>query len=699
MDKSPLPFIGELLEFVIYAFSHVDGQNEVALKKELQRLKSGAVISTDKVGEMLDKHLGYLSGYPAFGLEVRETVEALIVDYCKMVLRLNCHVLPVEDVRAILVRELAPDVCFAFPGKALMEIGVDPQNWMHRPDQVVSGIWTAFFGKRKMAIPTFAKELASRLAKNNMITEDKTVKDNLYRWQKTGKMNVRSILQILEAGYEALAIALLYGNAFQKFWGRVPSTLREEAFHSWQWAYDNGSRLCQTEPIIEALQNTITSRSLDEYPKLSGSSASETALLEHLKDLTNPNRTKTPGDAEQAAVLLEEVELLFADHEGVDGLQIYRGRYHILKGDFKKALKAFDRACSRQAYRNGPAILNTLEPLLVTAAHLGEKRTQKKWADWAGVMGLKLDIYRADALFYRMFPPENFYHETETALHIKAKEKTIGANLISTEPWKNRPPDFRYLDRMIKGYGPTAKPQLYIFAHSRQPDKVKKLLAKGANPNVLCENNGSPLLGAIQGGCERSFAILLPATNLKIINQQTRQTGRTCLGEAVSAGNIDMVRALLGYGADPNVRSEMDHTPLYQSVEFFAKIVSEEQFIQGVNEATLNMVPQSMQPSASPFHQERLVAMKQQISNDIRDYPEITKAMLEHFNNGSGVPMQTRFDVVKALLEASANPNAKHKGGFTPFLLAAEQGADGVVELILSSAANRGEAIDQGYSF
>ena len=139
-----------------------------------------------------------------------------------MVLRLNCHVLPVEDVHAILVRDLAPDACFGFPGKALMELGVDPQYWMHGPDQVISGIWKTFFDKRKTAIPTFAKELESCLAKNNMITEDKTVEDNLYRWQKTGKMNVRSILQILEAGYEALAIALLYGNAFQKFWGRVP---------------------------------------------------------------------------------------------------------------------------------------------------------------------------------------------------------------------------------------------------------------------------------------------------------------------------------------------------------------------------------------------------------------------------------------------------------------------------------------------
>lgn len=102
-----------------------------------------------------------------------------------------------------------------------MQIGVDPRDWLHKPDQVVSGIWELFLTKRGIAIPTFAKELAPRLANNNVVIEDKTVEDNLYRWKKTDKMNVRSILQLLEAGYEALAIALLYGNAFQKFWGTV----------------------------------------------------------------------------------------------------------------------------------------------------------------------------------------------------------------------------------------------------------------------------------------------------------------------------------------------------------------------------------------------------------------------------------------------------------------------------------------------
>lgn len=218
----------------------------------------------------------------------------------------------------------------------------------------------------------------------------------------------------------------------------------------------------------------------------------------------------------------------------------------------------------------------------------------------------------------------------------------------------------------------------------------------GWNPNLLCPNFGSPLLGAIKGKCAECFGLLLPNTDLKTINQRTRQTGRTCLGEAVSAGDIDMVRALLGYRADPELMSEMDVTPLYQSVGFLAEAVPDELLRQCTNEATLNAVPQWMQPSASPFLQERLAAMKQQTNIDTKEHPEIANKLLQFFKNGAGVPMETRFDIAIAVLEAGGNPNTKHQGGFTPFLLAVEQGAFEIIDLFLSHGANPRDETNDG---
>ncbi|WP_457650358.1 ankyrin repeat domain-containing protein [Profundibacter sp.] len=696
MNKHPFPFIGELLEFAIRAFSHVDDQNEVALKKDLQRLKTGTTISAKKVDGMLDAHLGYLSAYPQFGLEIKETIQGLISDYSVLVLNLNCHNLSVSDAREILVRELTADVCFAFPLKALMEIGVNPQHWLDNPDLVLPDIWAAFLARHDLSIPTFAKDLSIRLAQTRNAIEDKSAEDNLYRWQKTGKMNVRSIIQLLEAGYEALGIALLYGNAFQRFWARQSPELRKSAASNWSKAFDHGSSIGRLEQVAETLQRVFTTRATDSAPAKHTETPEEAEILGRLKTLTNPQSTKAIGDCDRAATVLDEVNRLFSEHEGVDGLQIYTGRFHVLNGEFKKAVESFDKACTRQAYRNGPAMRNTLEPLLITAAFVKDKRRLKKWADWAETMGLKLDLYRPDVLFYKMFPPECYYQETDISPHKATQSKAIQGNIVCTEEWLDRKPDLQHPDRQVKGYGTTPQSQLYIFAHTKQPEKVRKLLDAGANPNLLCPNHGSPLLGAVQANSTECFALLLPKTDLKTINQRKRQTGRTCLGEAISNGSIDMVQALLGYRADPELRGEMENTPLYQAVGFFAETVPDEVLKQCVNEATLNAVPQWMQPSASPFQHDRLAAMQQKTIANFEEHPEIANAVLQFFKSGAGVSMKTRLGITIAILEAGGSPNAKHQGGFTPFLLAAEQGAKDVLDLLLDRGANPRDESDDG---
>ncbi|MCF6303202.1 MAG: ankyrin repeat domain-containing protein [Devosiaceae bacterium] len=695
MNKHPFPFIGELLEFAIRAFSHVDDQNEVALKKDLQRLKTGTTISAKKVDGMLDAHLGYLSAYPQFGLEIKETIQWLISDYSVLVLNLNCHNLSVSDTREILIRELTADVCFAFPLKALMEIGVNPQHWLDNPDLVLPDIWAAFLARHDHSTPTFAKELSIRLAQTRNAIEDKSVEDKLYRWQKTGKMNVRSIIQLLEAGYEALGIALLYGNAFQRFWARQSPELRKSAASNWSRVFDHGPNIANLKLVAETLQRAFTTRATDSAPA-KHTETPEEEILDRLKTLTNPQSAKAIGDRDRAATVLDEVNRLFSEHEGVEGLQIYTGRFHVLNGEFKKAVESFDKACTRQAYRNGPAMRNTLQPLLITAAFVKDKRRLKKWADWAETMGLKLDLYRPDALFYKMFPPECYYQETDTGPHKATQSKAIQGNLVCTEEWLDRKPDLQHPDRQVKGYGTTPQSQLYIFARTKQPEKVRKLLDAGANPNLLCPNLGSPLLGAVQANSTECFALLLPKTGLETINQRTRQTGRTCLGEAVSNGNIDMVRALLGYRADPELRGEMDATPLYLSVEFFAKIENGDQLRQHVNQATLNAVPQWMRPSASPFIDEQLNAMRQRAKTDNADHRIIADEVANFFNNGAGVSLKTRLGIAKVISEAGGSPNAKHQGGLTPFLLAAEQGTKDVIELLLDRGANPRDETDDG---
>lgn len=681
MKKSthpPLPYIGELLEFVIRAFSVIDDQNEPALKKAVHRLNFGTVISPENAKRLLKKQLKPLIDCPEFGLEIFEGIGLLLDDYARMVLWLDCHNLPAQEVRALLTREVVPHLCFVFPARALLELHIDPCDWLATPEKTVSDVWKRYLGTRDISIPKLAKELSPKFAAKHFITENKSIEDNLYRWQKDGSMNVRSILQFLEIGYEPLAVALLFANAFQRFWTDQSEETRKAALPNWKQAYDHG-------PVFSAeqLQGHLSDLARTTHPELHKMDERALKLLDPLRDLTNPEVRKNSGNAAHAKTTLLKIENALENTAGIDGLQIYRGQFHILMDEPDLALQAFDIACERQAYRNGPAMIKTLTPLLVTAAFIGDKRLLNKWGGWAEALGLKLELNRPDALFYKMFPPENYYVETDISKHLSAQKMSINANLISTEEWENRAPDLHNPDRRVKGYGRGPKPQIAIFAHSKQPEKVKLLLEAGANPNAVCSNDGSALLNAVQAGCIDSFTLLLPLTDLHVINLRTKQTGKTCLGEAVSRGDINMVRALLECRATADLRGEMDATPLRHAVCSIMENAPAELLEQSiVNQATLNALPPWMQPSASPFLADRLNATDAQHRRDIAKHPEIWKNQVQWVRTGAGASLDDRLAILRELLAAGADPNAKHAGGLTPFLCACKLGNEAVIEML-----------------
>jgi len=102
-------------------------------------------------------------------------------------------------------------------------------------------------------------------------------------------------------------------------------------------------------------------------------------------------------------------------------------------------------------------------------------------------------------------------------------------------------------------------PELHIAAYEGDVERVKKLLKKGADPNVQEEHGRMPLHVAVYKGHVDVVRLLLEhGADPNIQNKD----GETPLHNAALQGHVDIVRLLLEHGANPTIKDKDGKTPL-----------------------------------------------------------------------------------------------------------------------------------------
>jgi hypothetical protein len=103
---------------------------------------------------------------------------------------------------------------------------------------------------------------------------------------------------------------------------------------------------------------------------------------------------------------------------------------------------------------------------------------------------------------------------------------------------------------------------LHIAATLNYVERVRKLLKKGADPNVQDDQDQTPLHIAASGGYVEIARLLLEHgadPNMQDID------GETPLHYAVRRGHVEVVKLLLKHGADPNIQDKDGRTPLHKA--------------------------------------------------------------------------------------------------------------------------------------
>lgn len=93
-------------------------------------------------------------------------------------------------------------------------------------------------------------------------------------------------------------------------------------------------------------------------------------------------------------------------------------------------------------------------------------------------------------------------------------------------------------------------------------DAARLLLAHGADPNVRDDVGYSPLRWCAYKGYLEMAQLLLRCGATKLIDDWGGDSAMTALGLAARELNVDMVKLLLAYGADPQARDIDDCSPL-----------------------------------------------------------------------------------------------------------------------------------------
>ena len=229
--------------------------------------------------------------------------------------------------------------------------------------------------------------------------------------------------------------------------------------------------------------------------------------------------------------------------------------------------------------------------------------------------------------------------------------------------------------------------ELYQAVQFKDVTKLKQLLSVGANPNQL--EGGRPLLGwAAQNGDADIVQALLDAK--ADVNIADVGIGHTPLMRAIETQQVAIVDLLLKAKSNPNAKTPQGETCLEMGV----KSRKPEIVIALINAgADVKYVSPEGESAALAAAQDGLEG-----SIEIIKILGKAKANLDA-SNAAYTPLsyaveQENPELVKALLEAGANPNAVTASGRAPLLIAADNKE--IVELLLNAKADPNFTIKGG---
>ena len=231
----------------------------------------------------------------------------------------------------------------------------------------------------------------------------------------------------------------------------------------------------------------------------------------------------------------------------------------------------------------------------------------------------------------------------------------------------------------------------------RHPDVARLLLERGADVNVLDEDNATPLhLAAGKGVVGVVHVLLEHGANVGVEDNRRR----TPLHAAAEGDAVGVVHVLLEHGANVGAEDNECRTPLHAAAEGDAVGVVPVLLEHGANMGAKDKKGRTPLLAAAEGEAVKVVPVLLEHGADVGAEDNGGRTPLHAAAEGRGLEYESwendRAEVIRVLVEHGANVRAEDKEGRTPLHAAAEGEAVMAVSVLLIHGANVGAKDNKG---
>lgn len=462
-----------------------------------------------------------------------------------------------------------------------------------------------------------------------------------------------------------------------------------------------------SENILSIQKNTIQKRMPD-------------LIIENYEFLYNSLVGNLNSDRDEIKNRLDSSNRYLSDMGAYEKLQYhwerFYARFYLFSGDIDKAIECYKSAFNNAIFRSGNDLKYILQDSLIATSYreIIKRKSDRKFLAHLKHAMILFDIElpsiedKIEKITHKGLVKDWEVENWARLFHIHFNNSKLFADVeyesivprpfsLDLEQINKYKPDYKNVNKIISikdrdGYLFKKIPQLVFFCWKNETEIVKKLLALGADVNLLSNSGESALSIALHSMSYNEpnpenpelIDILINLSHTKeVVNKKWAKKGHFPLYLAVETGKLDYVRKILEMGA---VVDEWHSVNQENALILVMKMI---QIYKNPDKLLSLLKNGNIKIDDKYMHNFRQRNWGFNMNLDFEDIASTLhiQSLLSHKKLISNSSLSELYKIVELLLEYGANPNFEYDVndliGYTPLMFSVENNDRHIFDLLV----------------